>query len=79
MAKYREIVEPKSEPERRADVVVESMGALARAKSRGGGTIIRAPKCNRLHCGYVWIFLGTLAAGGMALTGASLFVMAVTR
>lgn len=73
MTGYREIVEPEPEPVDEIDRQINLAGRKGRA------TIIRAPKCKRLHCGYVWIFLGTLAAGGMALTGASLFVIAVMR
>lgn len=70
--KIREIVEPEGAPYTAGPV-------NAPVKKKGGPTIIRAPKCKRLHFEAVWVFLGTLAAGGLALGGVALFIAATSQ
>jgi len=67
---FQHIIEPEPDPEPETYT----------AGPRGKATIIRGPgKCKRLHADWVWIFLGALAASGLALGGASLFLLATSR
>lgn len=83
MKPYQEIVEPEppTHAEKCLDVQAKRLEAHRRGEGppwpRGKATIIQTAKCKRLHFNGVWIFLGALAAGALALGASALFLIAM--
>ncbi|MCH8243547.1 MAG: hypothetical protein IH897_13195 [Planctomycetes bacterium] len=81
MADFHHIVEPEPDPEvYTAGPPNEEVSKSGDVRVKGKATIIQGSrKCNRLHCEWVWICLGTLAAFGLAVGGVALLIMALPR